>query len=1269
MAHSKEYNNEELNYFRICYVTTSILTEGLRVIFKQEWDKQYKSTPFGEWKDDLQNGVDFYNAESPRNRKRNAHLLTTMKNGDRGEWDCTMLFYALLFSDCVGPSLNATVRNTLDDLRIFRNEEFAHIRQGNLSDKDFHTAISKVHAAFQALGLPTVQIQDIKIQKTFPTEDLRKILKEVEELKQELQEKEDQLQEKEDQRSVLEHQLMNDAPSFCILPPKPSHDIGVREREVGKLTQQLRELKEANDNRLSILYLSGNPGSGKSQLAGLVARKFFEESKEVPDASSFVMTVNAASPDSLLESYTSFARQLKCPDYSVVRIVSSREWTIEEKIANLKMLISAKINLYTSWLLVVDNVTCVSSITDSLPKSGNDAWVKGQLLITTQDTASIPLTTTFINHISVSKGMEPEDASFLLAKLSGITDVEMEGKVAEKLDYQPLSLASAAIYVKEIRQAGNKRNFGWKELLKKLVEGKRNTTEKTLAETNPVYPNTMTRAITLAVKTQINSNETLKHLFNFFSQCAPQPLNLSIAIDYIKRVHEMDNDQISLRIRRCSLLLLEDYENSIFIRVHQVVYDAVKSLLTDYKESQQSEVINRAIEVFNQFLVDISLSEIEALDTIHIVPHLKVLSHNVFKEENLCRVYDESILKAFANFGQTCRAHCEFNVAKRCFKRLVAVEMRELGAEHVNVAGTYNDLGDIHYDLSDFQLAKECYQHALAIRLKNLGAEHVDVATTYDNLGSIHSQLGDFEQAKEYHQRALAIYLEKLGTEHVDVATTYNNLGEIHRQLGNFEQAKEYHQRALAIDLEKLGDKHVYVATTYSNLGVIHSHLGEFKQAKEHHQHALAIRLEKQGSEHVDIATTYNNLGVIHSHLGEFEQAKEYHQRALAICLKKQGAEHVDVATTYNNLGSIHRYLGDFEQAKEYHLRALAIDVKKLGAKHVYVATTYNNLGSIYSKLGKFEQAKEYHQRALTIDLETLGAEHVDIATTYNNLGVIHSHQGEFEQAKEYHQLALAIRLKKLGAEHVDTANTYNNLGEIQRQLGDFEQAKEYHQRALAIRLEKLGDEHVDVAATYNKLGITDRQLGNFEQAKEYHQRSLRIRLENLGDEHVDVATSYNDLGVIHRRLGYFKQAKEFHQRALGIRLKRLGDEHVDVATTYSDLGELQRQLGDFKQAKEYYQLALGIRLEKLGDEHVDVAASYNNLGVIHRQLGHFEQAKEFHQRALEILVKKLGDKHVDVATTQIDLGLIYRQLGDFEQAKEHHECTLASHEKFDGEH
>ena len=381
MASSQEYTDEQLNYYRICYLTTDLLAQGLREIFKQEWDKLYKSTK-GEWKDEPRNGIDFYNGESARNKKKNAHLLATMKNGNRGEWDCTMLFYAILFSDCVGPRLSAIVSKNVDDLRKFRNKEFAHMSQGSLSEVDFHNAISKVDVAFQALSLPTVTIQDLKYQKTFQTKVLTKVLTEVDNLKQEVQ-------EKESQRQVLANQLQNEAPSFCVLPPKPSHEIGGRETEVAKIVQQLRELNESSDNKLTYLYISGNPGSGKSQLAGLVAERFFDDLKEMPGGSSFVMTLNAASLDSLLESYASFARHLKCPDYSIVETLSSKDSTVDEKITSLKMLVAVKITCYTSWLLVVDNVTTMSSVHVHLPQFNSKAWERGHLLITTQDTTSI----------------------------------------------------------------------------------------------------------------------------------------------------------------------------------------------------------------------------------------------------------------------------------------------------------------------------------------------------------------------------------------------------------------------------------------------------------------------------------------------------------------------------------------------------------------------------------------------------------------------------------------------------------------------------------------------------------------------------------------------------------------------------------------------------------------------------------------------------------------------------------------------------------------
>ena len=101
------------------------------------------------------------------------------------------------------------------------------------------------------------------------------------------------------------------------------------------------------------------------------------------------MTLNATSPDSHLESYASFARHLKRPDYSIVESLSSKDSTVEEKITSLKMLVAAKIKCYTSWLLVVDNVITVSSVHVYLPRFENEAWARGLLLITTQDTINI----------------------------------------------------------------------------------------------------------------------------------------------------------------------------------------------------------------------------------------------------------------------------------------------------------------------------------------------------------------------------------------------------------------------------------------------------------------------------------------------------------------------------------------------------------------------------------------------------------------------------------------------------------------------------------------------------------------------------------------------------------------------------------------------------------------------------------------------------------------------------------------------------------------
>ena len=1316
MAVATKFSDEQLNYFRICCVTTDVLAQGLRTIFKQEWDNRYKAT-LGEWKDEPRNGLDFKNRESPRNQRRNSKLLATMINGNRAEWDCTMLFYAILYSDCIGNSVNAVVKSNVDDLRQFRNEEFAHIPRGHLSDPEFHNALTRVDFAFQALGISTLRIQEIRNQKRFPTEELAKILEKVDGLHQELQEKDEEiqekvaeLQEKEDERKLLEDQLRNEVTPFCILPPKPSHDVDGRDYEVTKITQQLKELKDGNKNRLSYLYISGNPGSGKSQLAGLVAKRFFQELTNT----AFVMTLNAESIDSLLESFVSFARLLKCSEYVITNTLSSKDSEIEEKITNLKTLVSTKVKLYTSWLLVVDNVTSIPQVSAHLPESGNEQWLGGQMLITTQDTASIPLTNTFINHIPVSKGMELADATSLLATLSGITDNEMEKEVVRTLDYQPLALASAATFVKQIRENNGSSNYGWKDYLEKLNKGQRADTESLLSDTNASYPKSMTAAITLAVKNVMSSDKVLNHTFSFLSLCSQQPLNLEIVVNYIRNADEefKDDDMIRMRIQRSQLLLIEEDDSDVYIRVHQVVRNVIKSETKSYWEGENLTVGDGVITSFFQFIDDHSLDDLDCVgDSRHVVPHLKFLNTEIqttYNRDDIVQVVKNFTLNVrhypdyFIRFSKICISHCEFDTAKgflnvalkllrhdgvvkdadaliansllgiihrelgeflhaqQYLERALAIRLQKLGPRHVDVATSYNDLATVLKDQGDLEKAKAYHERALAIQVQMLGAQHVDVARSYNNLAIVALAQGDLEQAKEYHERAIAIRLQNLGTQHIDVATSYNNLAIVVHTQGDLEQAKEYHERALAIRLQKLGAQHVDVATSYNNLALLVHAQGDLEQAKEYHERALPIRVQKLGAQHVDVATSYDNLAAVLSDQGDLEQGKEYHEHALAIRIQKLRAQHVAVATSYNNLATVLIDQGDLEQAKEYHERALAIRLQKLGAQHVDVATSYNNLAVAVHAQGDLEQATEYHERALAIRLKTFGAQHVDVATSFNNMATVLKDQGELQQAKEYHDRALAIRLHKLGGQHVDVATSYNNLAIVLRTQGKLYQAKEYHERALAIRVQKLGAQHVDVATSFNNLASVLKDQGDLEQAKQYHERALVIQLQKLGAQHVDVATSYNNLAIVLRTQGDLEQAKEYHERALAIRVQKQGTQHVDVATSFNNLAAVLKDQGDLEQAKEYYERALTIQLQKLGAHHVVVASSYDNLATVLKEQGDLEKANEYHGRALAIRVQKLGAQHVDIASSYNNMAIVLHTQGDLKQAKEYHERALA---------
>ena len=420
--------------------------------------------------------------------------------------------------------------------------------------------------------------------------------------------------------------------SFCRLPLKPPLVITGRESDKDKIVQELKTLKKNNEGGLSCLIISGRSGSGKSQLARQVAESFYYESTKINDAHAFVMSLNAESSESLLESFTSFAQHVKCSEIEVNNILALEKRKCDEKITMLKYLIEKRIQLYTTWLLVIDNVTGVRNILMSLPEAGNALWKTGQMLITTRDTVAELPEDTFTSHISINQGMEPNDAVSLMAAVSGTDDKEMIAKVAKELDYQPLALVNAATCVKHDCQSNEDPNLAWTEILNALKADKEQSVSADVSTPESSIVKSTDVVIRLAVEEHIK-NDVIKLVFTFLFLFKRKVFDLHALITYVQNVLEERQDKEEIRkksesqIKACPLLLLEEEANNVKIGVHQVVFNSIKSTLK--KRSIPDSQIRAAVKLSYQMEIDPleeSSDMLELVDDERFIPFLRYSS-------------------------------------------------------------------------------------------------------------------------------------------------------------------------------------------------------------------------------------------------------------------------------------------------------------------------------------------------------------------------------------------------------------------------------------------------------------------------------------------------------------------------------------------------------------------------------------------------------------------------------------------------------------------
>ena len=1037
-----EYSQEQLSYFRICYVAFNLVPEGLRQIFRQEWDFRYEATSHGKWQETLKNGLDFYNNEGKKSRSKNGRYLATIQKGNTTEWDCSCLFFAILFSDSIGTTLSAAIRKDVDDLRQVRNE-IAHICEAELTNADFQNYMARVLHSFNSLGLPINDIEDVRNQKSFPTAEVENLKKQVDDLKTELDQTKFDLEAtrntlqsaKSDLYSAkqinisLAQEVNSKLESFCSLALSPPHEIIRRSKDIERITSKMEELYHGNIGAVSTIYLSGNPGCGKSQLACQLGQEFFDKRSPTTEGLTFVATLNAESIEALADSYLTLAKQLGITEYTLTTLETSKREKPRETIQHLKRLILPKIQNFSTWLIIADNVFALSSVHGYLPQTASSEWSHGLVLITTQDSTSIPPNSSHTYHESFSKGMQLDDAVKLLHQVSQTADQAKVEDVANVLEYQPLALAAAGYYVKTVVENGSPC-FSWSKYLKGLRQGHREVSDNLLASQNLGYSKTMTTAVRMALERAMKTDEVFQHLFSFLFLCSTELLPLEAAVQYVKaRTTGLPEEFIRARILKSSLILISAEEDGavIFLRLHNIVHEVLKQeAIFNLDSAVRTQNIATAIKVFESFLQ----SEHENIERKgktcallrKLTSHCKALlleitssissSDDIFKEEMMPFISVHKVIQWLCSFAKACNKMSDLSQAKDLFYKALAIQRNIFGESHADVATSYNDLGAVYMDIGEYNQAKELHAKALMIRKKIFGEEHAHVATSYSHLGEVYRNIGECNEAKELYEKALIINKTVFGEEHPDVAASYSNLGLAFADIGNYHQAKNLHEKALIIRRKIFGEDHGDVATIYNNLGAVYTNIGNHNLAKLLHERALMIRKKIFDEEHADVATSYNNLALVYQDIGEYNQAKEFLQKALIICKKIFGEEHAHVAICYSNLGQLYTNIEEYHQAKEFLEKALMIYKRIFGEEHTHVATSYKDLGAVHYDNGEYNQAKELYEKALMISKNICGEEQAEVAIIYDNLGAVCDSTGEHSQAEEFYQMAMVIKRK-----------------------------------------------------------------------------------------------------------------------------------------------------------------------------------------------------------------------------------------------------------------
>jgi tetratricopeptide (TPR) repeat protein len=703
-----------------------------------------------------------------------------------------------------------------------------------------------------------------------------------------------------------DYQLKNYVRSDFNLPAEPN----ILQRPA--IESKIASFFRVNDSvGIQTLVIIGPGGSGKTT----IARQFAHKQK-----GNIIWEINSESLESLNNSFDTLSQQLAISDEDKENLIEIQN--IIDPIKKSEKLIGFvrdRLKLYSTWLLIFDNVEKFEDIYKFFPKDFA-AWGNGKILITTRNTH-------VQNNKYVSEALQigeltKEEKFNLFHKINSKNDFdntkfnkEDVEYLLEKLPPYPLDISVAAYYLKS-------SNGSLKEYLEELEGNNRNfieVQENLLKETND-YLQTRYGIITISIDNILNSNDDFKGLLLLLSLIDSKNIPRELLESY-KEKNIIDNFIYSLNKHSLLTASFSYLSNdSTAISIHNSTQAIASSyLLKKLPIKIQQELISDIINAVTHYASEKAHIYQDIIYLKSIINHLDKLAENLNKNNftfdhnfNLERGFIHGLVENYQKARTV------------LLQNLDSLE-KSGNQNNKNKALTLKYLGFIYRESGDFDQARHSLEKCISIYDQYLPMEYREIADTLTYLGNVYRNLGEYDKSIRYLEKALKMYRTHDPECFSDIARNLSYLGYAYNLVGNYSKAEKLLLESLNIITKNLPNKYAPVAFCYAYLGDTYSNIGNASKAKSLLEQALNIYQTQYSKNHEAVAWVLWRLGKLSKNQRNYQEAKELFEKSRIIFERGNWNNNAENAYMLTDLSDLYLESGEIEKAEETVLKAKAM--------------------------------------------------------------------------------------------------------------------------------------------------------------------------------------------------------------------------------------------------------------------------------------------------------------------------------------------------------